>query len=65
MATNLAIDDKLIESALKLGHHKSKKEAVTTALNEYIQHKQQQEMLSLFGHIDYQNAYDYKKERGH
>ena len=65
MATNLAIDDKLIERALKLGHHKSKKEAVTTALNEYIQHKQQQEMLSLFGHIDYQNAYDYKKERGH
>jgi Arc/MetJ family transcription regulator len=64
MATNLAIDDKLIESALKLGHHKSKKEAVTTALNEYIQHKQQQEMLSLFGQIDYQDAYDYKKERG-
>lgn len=45
MATNLAIDDKLIEQALKLGHHKSKKEAVTTALNEYIQHKQQQEMF--------------------
>ena len=65
MATNLAIDDKLIESALKLGHHKSKKEAVTTALNEYIQHKQQQKMLSLFGHIDYQDAYDYKKERWH
>ena len=64
MATNLAIDDKLIEKALKLGHHKSKKEAVTTALNEYIQHKQQQEMLSLFGRIDYQDTYDYKKERG-
>ena len=64
MATNLAIDDKLIEIALKLGHHKTKKEAVTTALNEYIQHKQQQEMLSLFGHIDYEDAYDYKKERG-
>lgn len=64
MATNLAIDDKLIEKALKLGHHKSKKEAVTTALNEYIQHKQQQEMLSLFGHINYQDSYDYKKERG-
>ena len=64
MTTNLAIDDKLIESALKLSHHKSKKEAVTTALKEYIQHKQQQEMLSLFGDIDYQDAYDYKKERG-
>lgn len=64
MATNLVIDDKLIETALKLGHHKSKEEAVTTALNEYIQHKQQQEMLSLFGSIDYQDTYDYKKERG-
>lgn len=64
MATNLAIDDNLIETALKLGHHKSKKEAVTTALNEYIQHKQQQAMLSLFGNIDYEESYDYKKERG-
>lgn len=64
MATNLAIDDKLIERAVTLGHHKSKKEAVTAALNEYIQHKQQQEMLFLFGQIDYQDAYDYKKERG-
>lgn len=63
MATNLAIDDKLIESALKLGHHKTKKEAVTTALIEYIHHKQQQEIISLFGEIDYDDAYDYKKER--
>ena len=64
MATNLAIDDNLITSALKLGHHKTKKEAVTTALNEYVQHKLQQKMLLLFGHIDYEDAYDYKKERG-
>ena len=64
MATNLAIDDNLIQIALKLGHHKTKKEAVTTALNEYIQHKQQQEIISLFGQLDYENAYDYKKERG-
>jgi hypothetical protein len=63
MATNLAIDDKLIEIALKLGNHKTKKEAVTTALNSYIQHKQQQEMICLFGHIDYDDSYDYKKER--
>jgi Arc/MetJ family transcription regulator len=64
MATNLAIDDNLINFALKLGHHKTKKEAVTTALKEYIQQKQQQEILSLFGFIDYETTYDYKKERG-
>lgn len=64
MATNLAIDDELINSALKLGHHKTKKEAVTAALTAYIQHKQQQEIISLFGQIDYEDTYDYKKERG-
>jgi hypothetical protein len=65
MATNLAIDNNLIELAVELGHHKTKKEAVTTALNDYIQHKQQQKMISLFGCIDYEDTYDYKKERGH
>jgi hypothetical protein len=64
MATNLALDNQLIESAVILGHHKSKKEAVTTALKEYIQHKQQLQIASLFGQIDYDDAYDYTKERG-
>jgi len=41
MATNLALDDKLIIEAQKIGGHKTKKDAVTEALNEYIQrHKQ-------------------------
>jgi hypothetical protein len=39
IATNLAIDDKLISEALHVGHHKTKKEAVTTALKEYIAYK--------------------------
>jgi len=39
MATNFAIDDKLLIKAQKVGHHKTKKEAVTTALKEYIAHK--------------------------
>jgi len=39
MATNLALDDKLIMRALKEGHHKTKKEAVTAALKEYIAHR--------------------------
>ncbi len=64
MATNLAIDDELINAAVKLGHHPSKKAAVSAALQEYIQHHQQQEILSLFGQIEYDPDYDYKKERG-
>jgi hypothetical protein len=63
MATNLAIDDLLINEAVKVGHHQSKKAAVTAALKAYIQHHQQQNILSLFGQIDYDSDYDYKKER--
>ena len=63
MATNLAIDDKLIEEARKTGGHKTKKEAVTTALEEYIRYHKQQEILSDFGTVDFDPAYDYKAAR--
>jgi len=63
MATNLAIDDKLIIKAQKIGHHKTKKEAVTTALKEYIAHKKQLEVLDLFGSVEFDENYDYKKAR--
>ena len=63
MATNLAIDDKLIIKAQKIGHHKTKKEAVTTALKEYIAHKRQLEVLDLFGSIEFDKNFDYKKAR--
>jgi len=63
MPTNLAIDDRLIEEARKLGRHRSKKDTVNAALDEYIQRRRQQEILSLFGTIEYDKAYDYKRER--
>ncbi|MEK6691392.1 MAG: type II toxin-antitoxin system VapB family antitoxin [Nitrospirota bacterium] len=63
MATNLALDDKLIIQAQKAGHHKTKKEAVTTALKEYIAHRKQIEILDLFGKIEFDKTYDYKKSR--
>ena len=63
MATNLAIDDRLIEEARKSGKHKTKKEAVTTALQEYIQRHRQQRILADFGTIDFDPKYDYKEER--
>jgi hypothetical protein len=63
MPTNLAIDDRLIQEAQKLGGHRTKKEAVTAALDEYIRRRKQQEMISLFGTIDYDPTYDYKRAR--
>ena len=63
MATNLALDDRLINEALKVGHHKSKKEAVTEALQTYIKSLRQREVLSIFGKISFDKNYDYKKGR--
>lgn len=63
MATNLAIDDSLIEEAKNIGHHKTKKAAVTVALQEYIQRHKQLEIIKLFGHVDYDENYNYKKQR--
>ena len=63
MATNLQIDDRLITRAVKLGHHRTKKAAVTRALTEYIHHLEQEKILSLFGSVDFDPAYDYKKQR--
>jgi len=63
MATNLQIDDKLILRAVKLGGHKTKKEAVSKALVEYIHQLEQEKILSMFGRVDYDPEYDYKKQR--
>ena len=63
MATNLAIDDHLITEAQQLGNHKTKKETVTTALKEYIAKKKQIAIMDLFGSIDFDSNYNYKKAR--
>jgi hypothetical protein len=63
MPTNLAIDDRLILEAQKLGRHRTKKETVTVALDEYIQRLKQQQIVPLFGTIDYDPDYDYKRAR--
>lgn len=63
MPTNLAIDDGLLEEAQKLGQHRTKRETVNAALDEYIRRRKQQQILSLFGKIDYDRDYDYKQER--
>ena len=63
MATNLQIDDKIIQKAVKLGGHKTKKAAVSKALIEYVQNLEQQKILSMFGTVEYDPEYDYKRQR--
>lgn len=63
MATNLAIDDSLIEQAQLLGKHKTKKAVVTEALEEYIQRRKQKNILELFNKIEYEKDYNYKEQR--
>lgn len=63
MATNLAIDDKLLEEARTIGRHRTKKAVVTEALEEYIQRRKQADILNLFNMIDYDSGYDYKEQR--
>ena len=63
MATNLAIDDNLIEEARVLGKHRTKKAVVTEALNDYIQRRKQTDILNVFSSISYDEDYDYKKQR--
>ena len=63
MATNLVIDDKLIEEARKIGGHRTKKAAVIDALEEYIQHCKQLQILKVFNRIDFNADYDYKEQR--
>ena len=63
MATNLALDDTLIEEAKIIGKHRTKKGVVTEALREYIQRRKQSEILSIFNSMDFDENYDYKQQR--
>jgi hypothetical protein len=63
MATNLAIDDKLIIQAQKIGGLKTKKDTVSLALKEFISRRKQEEIIDFFGSIEYSPGYNYKKSR--
>ena len=63
MATNLAIDGRLLEEALKVGKHRSKKDTVNEALREYVMRRKRRNILSLFGKVQMEPSYDYRKER--
>jgi hypothetical protein len=63
MPTRVAIDGRLILEALRLGHHRTAKDTVTAALEEYFRRRKQLEILRLFGTIEYDANYNYKRER--
>jgi hypothetical protein len=63
MATNLSIDPKLIERALIVSGERTKKAAVTKALQEYVARREQKQVAELFGKLEWDADYDYKPDR--
>jgi len=63
MATNLAIDDRLLEEALKIGKLGTKKETVTRALKEFIERRQQRRILKALGTFRFRKNWAYKRDR--
>ncbi len=63
MATNLSIDPKLIEAALLVSGERTKKAAVTRALEEFIARRKQKRLLDLMGALEWDSSFDYKAER--
>ncbi len=63
MATNLAIDNALLDKALEISGLKTKKDTVNLALKEFVNRRKQLEIIKLFGKMDPDPNYDYKKER--
>jgi Arc/MetJ family transcription regulator len=63
MPTNLALDDRLIMDAVRLGGHKTKREAVTAALEAYVKAKRRLGILDMFGKVKFDPAWDYKAAR--
>jgi len=63
MATNLAINQNLLIEALRVSGLKTKKDTVNLALKEFINSRKQLELIELFGKMDPDPGYDYKKGR--
>ncbi len=64
MATNLSIDPVLLDRALEVSGERTKKAAVTKALQEFIARRQQKRLLELVGKLEWDSGFDYKAERG-
>jgi Arc/MetJ family transcription regulator len=63
VATNLELDPKLIDAVKLAGAFKTKREAVTAAMEEFLQRRKQLDVVKLFGTIEFDAKYDHKKAR--
>lgn len=63
MATNIELDENLLTKAMSLGGMRTKKEAVNEALSEYVQRREQLKIIELFGKVEFDDTFDYKKQR--
>ncbi len=63
MATNLDLDDQLVDEAKRLGGHRTKRAAVNEALEEYVRRRKRRQVTELFGSLDWDEGYDHKAER--
>ena len=63
MATNLSLDPKLIDRVLELSGERTKRAAVTKALEEFIARREQKKLRELFGKMDWNDEVDYKDDR--
>ena len=63
MATNLSIDPELLERALEVSGERTKKAAVTKALEEFVARRRQRRLLDLMGALAWDEGFDYKAER--
>jgi Arc/MetJ family transcription regulator len=63
MATNLSIDPDLIQRALEVSGERTKKAAVTRALEEFVARRKQKHLLRLMGKLEWDKSFDYKASR--
>ena len=63
MATNLSLDPKLIERAVEVSGERTKKAAVTRALEEFIARRRQKRLVDLMDKLEWDKSFDYKAER--
>jgi Arc/MetJ family transcription regulator len=63
LPTNLNLDDRLVDEAVKVGRHRTKREAVNEALREYVRRRRRLDLIGHFGKVDFDPGWDYKKAR--
>lgn len=60
MRTNIVLDDKIIEEAMKVSSAKTKKEIISKALKEFVENRKRLNLLDLEGKITFHEGYNYK-----